>query len=294
VSEPANSPSPEQQALADALARLLGSVARLAVARGLPYAAAEEMLKQAFVDNAYAAHASLQPHRRVSRIATATGINRREVTRLTRPAAASRSARTAPRSLASEVFAHWRTQPPYRDERGAARRLPRQGPAPSFETLAQEITRDVHPRSLLDELVRLGLAELDGATDSVSLVREGFVPSGDRVRMLGFLGDNVGDHLSAAVDNVLRGDRRHFEQAVFADGLSAESLAALRPLISAQWQAVLAALVPQLEQMVARDAQATSAVGQAPAAGRVRVGLYTYQDTEPAPDPAAPTQGAPE
>lgn len=283
---PGIEPGSEQQALQQALARLLSSVARLAVARGLPFAAAEEMLKQAFVDAAAAAHPTLAAHRRVSRISAATGINRREVTRLTRPTPPARDAASvAPgRSRASELFAHWRTQPPYRDARGEPRRLPRQGPAPSFETLAQAITRDVHPRSLLEELTRLGLAELDPATDTVSLVRDAFVPRGDRVRMLGFLGDNVGDHLGAAVDNVLAGERTpHFEQAVFADGLTPESLATLRPLIAAQWRTLLATLVPHLEARVAADAGRPAAEQ-----GRVRVGLYTYQETSPTgPAPAA-------
>jgi hypothetical protein len=272
-------PGPESQAMQQALGRLLASVARLAVARGLPFAAVDEMLKQAFVDAASAAHPALAPHRRVSRIATATGINRREVTRLTQRARGHAPAAVRSRSLASELFAHWRAQPPYRDERGEPRRLPRQGPAPSFETLAHQITRDVHPRSLLEELTRLGLAELDAASDTVGLVRDAYVPSGDRARMLGFLGDNVGDHLQAAVENVLGSDRTHFEQAVFADGLTPESIAMLRPLIAAQWQALLAALVPQLEAHVAADASRGPAAG-----GRVRVGLYSFQECPPAAD----------
>jgi hypothetical protein len=47
------------------------------------------------------------------------------------------------------------------------------------------------------------------------------------VRLLGFLGDNVGDHLRAAVANVLGDTGLHFEQAVFADGLTAQAIAAM-------------------------------------------------------------------
>jgi hypothetical protein len=279
---PEPGPGPEQQALHQALAGLMASVARLGVAQGLPYATVEEMLRLAFVQAAARAHPGLPEHRKVSRISTTTGINRREVTRLTQ-----QQVRTAPRSrsLASEVFTHWRGQPPYVDRRGRPRVLPRQGATPSFETLAQEVTRDVHPRSVLDELRRLGLAEWDEATDSVALVRDAFVPHGDRVRQLGFLGDNVGDHLRAAVDNVLGSDRTHFEQALFADGLSAVSFESVRPAIRAQWQALMTALVPALEACVERDA------AQQPAPqGRMRVGLYTYEEgaaAAPAPDPAA-------
>jgi hypothetical protein len=102
------------------------------------------------------------------------------------------------------------------------------------------------------------------------------VPKGDRVRMLGFLGDNVGDHLRAAVANVLGEDPVQFEQAVFADGLSLASIESVRPAIAAQWQALLAALVPALEGRVAADAQT-----QPPPQGRLRVGLYTYHEAGP-------------
>jgi Family of unknown function (DUF6502) len=260
----------EQQALQDAVAGLMEPLARLAVARGMPYAEVEEMLKMAFVHAASAAHAGLLAHRKVSRISTATGINRREVTRLTQaqPRAAARG-----RSLASEVFGHWRTQRPYRGRDGQPKALPRQGPAPSFETLAQEITRDVHPRSLLDELCRLGLATWDEALDVVTLARESFVPQGDRIHKLTLLGDNVADHLRAAVENVLGSDRAHLEQAVFADGLSAASVLAVQPAISAQWQALMAALIPALETSIASDAELPDTP-----LWRMRVGLYTYQE----------------
>ena len=275
-----------QTALQTALAGLMASVARLGVARGLPYAAVEEMLRLAFVQAAARAHPGLPEHRKVSRISTTTGLNRREVTRLVNQPH-ERGAMPGSRSVASEVFTHWRTQPPFCGTDGQPLPLPRQGPAPSFETLAQAVTRDVHPRSLLDELVRLGLALWDEAADTVTVAREAFVPQGDSARMLGFLGDNVGDHLSAAVDNVLVDNRMHFEQAVFAQGLSAASIESVRPAVRAQWQSLLQMLVPALEARVAADAT------QQPAPeGRLRVGLYTYHEGAAAPAPAPPPVAA--
>ncbi len=282
-SPPKPDASPEQHALQQALAGMMAAMARLAVARGLPFAAAEELMKLAFVQAAADAHPGLPAHRKVSRISTATGINRREVTRLTQPQTALKAAPRG-RSLASEVFAHWRTHAPYRRPAGEPAVLRRQGLAPSFEALAQEVTRDVHPRSLLDELCRLGLATWDEAADTVALARDAFVPQGDRVRLLGLLGDNVGDHLQAAVDNVLASDRLHFEQAVFADGLSSASVESIRPAVRAQWQALLTALVPALEARVAADADVPPAEQR-----RLRVGLYTYQEAAAPAAPATPT-----
>jgi hypothetical protein len=188
--------TPQQQALHDALSAALQPLARLAVAQGLQAARFEEMQKQSVVQAARAAQPDPTAHRVVSRISTATGISWREVTRLMEKEARA-SARS--RSLASEVFARWTTARGYRDSRGRPRTLPRHGPGVSFETLAQSVTRHVHPRSVLDELVRLGLATHDVEHDTVTLQRRAFVPRGDVIRLLGFLGDNVGDHLSAAV-----------------------------------------------------------------------------------------------
>jgi hypothetical protein len=274
---------PKQVALLDALRRVLEPLAGLAVAKGLPYAAVDSIVKEAFVAAAHAAHPGLPEHRRVSRISASTGINRREVTRLTQEAAAPRA---APRSLATEVFARWRSSPDYRGKNGRPLVLRRQGPAPSFETLAQSVTRDKHPRSLLEELVRLQLVTVDSKSDKVSLAREAFVPRGDEARMLGFLGANVGDHLNAAVANVLSDGTRHFEQAIFADELSAPSLAAVHKLVSAQWQVLLKATVPALEQLIEADSATQRTRDQ-----RVRIGLYSYAGsmaaaaTDPKPDP---------
>jgi hypothetical protein len=282
---PTDPASAEQAALHDALAGLVAQVARLAVARGLPVAPVEELLRAAFVAAASAAHPGLPEHRKVSRIATTTGLNRREVTRLVqqRTAPAPGKSHTSP---AGQVFVYWRNQPAWRGADGTPLTLPRLGAGGSFETLVQQVTRDVHPRSLLDELVRLGLVRWDEADDTVALASEKFVARGDALRQLGFLGDNVGDHLRAAVDNVLAGAAgegpRHVEQAVFAWGLSEASLEALQPAIRAQWQAVVQAMAPLLRERVQLDA----AIDPTPE-GRIRIGLYAYHDGGESPPSAS-------
>lgn len=251
------------------MAQVVGPLARLAVAKGMPFAVVEDQLKRAFVQAARDTHPHLAPHRAVSRIATATGLSRREVTRLTQDTTVVLKRRP----VAAEVFAHWSNDATYKDRRGRPLVLPRQGDAPSFESLAQAVTRDVHPRSLLDELLRLGLAVHDTQRDTVALVRDAFVPRGDAERMLSFLGDNVGDHLGAAVANVLGQDSEHLEQAIFADELSAESIGQLRHLIAAQWRDAAAALVPAIEALIEQDRAAAR-----PQDCRLRIGLYTFTE----------------
>jgi hypothetical protein len=127
-----------------------------------------------------------------------------------------------------------------------------------------------------------GLASLDEDTDTVSLIRDSFVPRKDRSRLFGFLGSNVGDHMAAAVANVLSDKPPHLEQAIFADDLSEASAAAVRGLVATQWKELLSGLVPKIQALVEADATAGRAANR-----RVRVGLYSCQapTIKPVDDP---------
>jgi hypothetical protein len=217
--------------------------------------------------------AGAPPARDISQVSVATGIGRREVKRISETLAVPTPQRPAP---ATRLFLRWATDPALRDADGAPMTLPRQGEAPSFEALARDITRHVHPRSLLDELQRLGLVEEVDGGQAVRLLRESFVPPADDARLLAFLGHNVGDHLSAATANVLGRTREHLEQAIFTDELSAASVQALRTLAQAQWKHLAATLVPAIERMIEEDRAAGRAVTH-----RARLGWFSYDEPLP-------------
>jgi hypothetical protein len=276
-----------QRALLQACRAMLRPLARLAVGRGLPFGELAEVLKQSFVEAARDAHPGVPPHRAVSRISATTGLNRREVTRLMQRAEGeSAPARPAP---ATQAFTRWLSDAALQGPDGTPMALPAQGPAPSFESLAHSVTRDVHPRTLLEELSRLGLARVDEADGRVHLLRSAFVPRADLDRMLAFLGANVGDHLAAAVDNVLTDGSRHFEQALFADELSHASLAEVRALVSAEWQRLLHTLAPALQTLIEADKSSGRAADQ-----RLRIGLFAYTGAmAPAAQPPTPSPAKP-
>jgi Family of unknown function (DUF6502) len=269
---------PTNAALMAALARLLEPLAQLAVAKGLPYSALDEMLRSAVVTSAHAAHPGLPEHRRASRVSAATGLNRREVNRLLALQTQRAAQPAPPLSPAAAVFTHWRVSRAYRTRAGAARVLPRTGPAPSFESLAHEVTRDVHPRALLEELLRLNLAVHDAERDTVTLAKSNFVPRGDAQRMFHWLGANVGDHLAGAVSNLTSDDPRHADQAIGAEGLSAQSLLQVRPVVHAHWTRLHEELVPLLERLIEQDARRDDVPTY-----RVRFGIYGYDALAAAP-----------
>jgi len=261
-----------------AVETLLVPLARLCVSHGLPVAPVDELLKRAFVRAARDARqaAGAGGGRDVSQVSIATGLSRREVARLSGELAPLQAQRPSP---AGRLYAHWMTSPDYLGPDDQPRALPRNGEAPSFEALALSITRHVHPRSLLDEMLRLGLVRLSDDGQTVHFEADRVAPTADDAQMFAFLGANVGDHLAAATANVVHRDRRHFEQAIYADELSEESARAIAELARAQWGRLCAELIPELERLIAAD----TAAGR-PAGHRARLGLFTFHAPEPEPD----------
>lgn len=272
----------DQQAVIDALDHVFAPLAQLCVARGIRIRTVEERIRGAFVKAARDAQPEQATTRLTSRLSAATGLTRREVVRL--ESLADRAPQPQ-RSPMTELFTRWLSDPELRGDDNKPVTLTRQGPAPSFESLAQSTTRDVHPRTLMDELCRLQLATYDASSDSVQLLGEAFVPHGDWARMLIFLGDNVGDHFRAAVDNVLHDGKQQMEQSIFADEMSTQSLIQARELMKHQWNGMLAQIAPQLEQMIETDQQTGRAQDHS-----LRIGLFTWSQAMPKPaESPAPT-----
>jgi hypothetical protein len=263
----------EQDALLLAVGAVLAPLAQLCVSRGLPIQAVEEQIRQTFVLAARQAHEATGVAPNASRLSAATGLTRREVNRLLEEEAQKPTLRPSP---SSQVFTRWLTDGSLRDAQHRPLVLPRQGEAPSFEALAHSVTRDVHPRTLLDELCRLNLVRLDTETDTVHLQSESFVPRGDWSRMLGFLGQNVGDHLRAATANVLGDGQQHFEQAIHADELSEQSIDTIRQLVSREWKDLLDNLVPRIETLITEDREASRRSNQ-----QIRIGFFSWTESMP-------------
>jgi hypothetical protein len=272
VTPPVAALDAEQEALLAALELVLAPLAQLCIGKNITIQVIEEQLRGAFVKAAHEVHSDIPGQRLTSRISTTTGLTRRAVARLKHQQSARPPQRRSP---ATELFTRWVSDPALQ-----TRALPRQGAVPSFESMAQSVTRDVHPRTLLEELCRLKLVRHDEPSDTVHLLRDAFVPRGDWDRMVAFLGNNVGDHLRAATANVLGDGGQHLEQAIFADELSEDSLKAAHKLMAQQWRTLLGEVAPQLETLIASDREAGRVQNRS-----LRIGLFTWSQPMPETSP---------
>ncbi len=285
---PGNAQGASPSAALQAMLAVLEPLARLAVDHGIQFGQIEELVKHSFVRAAVdATRDASGADAPVSRLSVVTGIHRKEVKRLLEADEALDI--ETEQTPATELFTRWMTDPRWLDHQGKPRPLHRRAQAESdqssFEHLARSVTTDVHPRTLIDELLRLGLIRAEADTERLSLCADAFVPSRRLDDMLGFLGANVSDHLAAARANVAsslrtqpapQGQDHHppfLEQALFADGLSKASTTQAIEQTRALWTHLLQTMAPALQRLEDSDLAASRATDH-----RIRIGLYCYAE----------------
>ena len=251
---------------------VLRPLARLLLRNGVAYPAFAVAMKKVFLD---AAHDELRDSGKKptdSAVSLMSGVHRRDVRnlgRLAEPQAQDDGFET-PLNMASQVVARWLSQPDCLDDEGQPRPLPRAGDAPNFDAIVASISSDVRPRAVLDELVRLGMAQEDN--DHVTLLATGFVPRQGFAEMAQLMQDNLHDHIAAASLN-LQGEHNYLEQAVFVDQLSDESARRLHAVAAKAWRQAFKTVMTEAQARFDHDQQHTDPNLRI---HRARFGSYFY------------------
>jgi hypothetical protein len=272
---------------ADDVVRTLGSVlaplVRLLLASGVDYTRLTAELKPLFIEQARLELLRTGQADTNSAVSLLSGVHRKDVREWRENGLSARISQEL--SMSSRIFARWVQDPLYRDRRKQPKPLPRLGPAPSFETLARSVTQDVHPYTVLTELIRLGLATIETRKGEEFVIpqRNGFVPPPGSREILGLFGGNLSDHASAAVANLL-GSPPRLEQSVFAEGITRESADALGELARKLWSQVRSEMIAETTRRYEADKNRDDATC------RARFGAY-YWDEDAQPEQSVAAKG---
>lgn len=216
--------SAKQKMIAAAVSHVLRPIVKLMLANQLTYMFAIDLLKTLFVEIAEKEFALKGKAQTDSRISLISGVHRKDVRRLREYAPDIEDVVPQNISLGSQIIAVWTTDAKYLGEDGLPKALARLASqdVDSFESLVRSVSTDIHPRAVLDEWLRLGIATVDDE-NNVHLVSDAFIPQEGMEEMAYYLGHNLHDHAQAAVSNVLGQQPAFFERCVHYDDLSVES-----------------------------------------------------------------------
>ncbi len=275
------SPIAEPTQAMDAVALLLGPLARLMIDHGIQLPAMIELVKRSLVDEAERSFSLANKDSTDSRVSLLTGVHRKDVKRL-RSAPHSATPVNAMVSVSAAVVARWISEPRFLTANQMPRPLARtptrmNDGEPDFTQLVAEVSRDVGARAVLDELVRLDVVALQ-ADGHVALNSSAFVPREGLGESFHFLAANVSDHLAAAVHNLTPGGSgaAMLEQSGFSHNLSPAQVDELQVLARRLWARVL-----QQFLQAAAVAEQRSASSKAPPR-RVRFGVYFHHEPQAA------------
>lgn len=266
---PTSRPAPDS--VTPHLRRLLRPLVRLMIRCGVTFPNATELMKSLFVE---VAAAELGPGDRTdSRVSLLSGVHRKEIRRQRTlpqdepaPALITRNAR---------LIATWMGSSEFSDATGAPLPLPRSAPeGPSFDRLVTLVTRDIRPRTVLDDWLSQGIVMIDDV-GRIRLLQDAFLPRPGHEEQLYYFARNVHDHIAAASANVLAASAPPFvDRCVHYDKLPFEAASAIERMGRTAAQRILLDV----------NKRALKLAGDEPPPGtptrRVNFGIYLYVEDE--------------
>lgn len=263
-------PKNVSQALSNAVQKLLLPLVRILLRNGIPYGAFADMARRAYVEIAEKEFALPGKKQTVSRISTLTGLTRKEVTRLQALETKSREANTERYNRAARVIGGWVRDKTYHDKKGRPADLPLEGEGRSFSALVRSFSGDIPPRTITDELARIGAIEiLDNRY--IRLLTRAYIPRGDQAEKIAILGTDVADLINTIDHNLTcEPDEAYLQRKVSYNNIPPEMLPALTKKLANKAQTCLESM-DRLLAAADRDHNP-----RLKGAGRIRMGIGIY------------------
>ena len=268
-------PDRVNEALAQAVLRILHALARLLLRHGMPLRTFVELAKRAYVNLALREFAIPGRKPSISRAAILTGLTRKEVQRLAGAPEELAGESYAAHSRAARIVAGWVRDADFQASGGEPRELEMDEGAASFAALVRRYGGDVPPRAVLDELMRVG-AVVRTTENRVRLNARVYIPRASEVSKLMILGADV-SYLINTIDHNLQDSGRtpRFQRKVMYDNVPIEAMEEFRKLTERHAQE----LIELLDAWLARhDRDVNPAVR---GSGRVRagVGIFAFEES---------------
>lgn len=260
-----------QAALVKAVTLLCTPLIRLLIEKGITFPQFRELMKELYVEVADKHFALDDKKPSDSRIFVLTGIHRKDIKRIRLQGKQEDQQITSSASLSGELVARWSSMPEYLDDKGKPRPLQKSGnnTEAGFEQLVSSVNKDVRPRVILDEWLRLNIVRLKD--DYVVLNKLAFVTNKEFKEMAYYLGHNVHDHVASCVSNILSEEEPMLERSVYYASLTEQSVKKLNTIASKKGDDLLQHLNKQAIKLYDADKHKDEAKY------RIRLGVYWYQ-----------------
>lgn len=257
-------------ALYSAVSRLLMPLARILIRGGVSFSVFNEIAKRTYVNVAERDFKIPGKPQTNTRIATITGLSRKEVLRISKESNADGDNVTVKHNRATRVISGWVRETEFHDKRGRPSALPFDGSKKSFSSLVKKYSGDITARTILDELLYSGAAKYlkDGR---IQLAVNAYIPVTDSLEKINILGTDVCDLISTIDHNLTsESSDAFFQRKVYYDNIPIELIEDLKKTMVKISQTALQDIS---SEMAKRDRDSNSKVE---GTGRTRAGIGIF------------------
>ncbi len=259
-----------------AVHKVLRPLVRLLIRNGVDCGSFEEEVRRAYVSVAMTDFSLDNRKPSISRAATLTGLSRKEVSRLAALSSRDEAEEAFERgqNRAASVVAGWVRDTDFQDGRQQPRPLPMEDVASGFPALVKRYGGDVPPRAVLDELVRVGAAEL--LTDGrARLTARSYLPTRDDAAKIEILGTDTRHLLETIYHNLDHsGVEARYQRKVLYDDVPTEHILAFKQFAAEHCQHLLETFDRELAKVDRSANPEVSGTGRR----LVGVGMFYFEE----------------
>ena len=227
-----------QNIINESVLKILRPLVRVMLRNGVSCGSFEELVRRAYVEEAFSVGNKSQLKTTVSSVSAQTGLSRKEVKRLSELPDDHNPELEQKYNRAVRVISGWVNDKSFVDASGKEKILPLEGDEGSFSALVKQFSGDIPTRAMLDLLLAAGCIQVED--NKVALVKHAYVPGKDSSEIIRILGTDTNELLNTIDHNLTaQEDDKRFQRKVSSKVLDSKAVDEFKVLSNKHSQALL-------------------------------------------------------
>lgn len=246
--------------------KILRPLVRVLLRNGVACGSFEEMVRKAYVDEAFVLAAE-DGKATISAVSAKTGLSRKEVKRLSEKQIDKANESAQKYNRAIRVISGWMNDERFCSSEGIPQMLDMDGTDNAFSVLVKDYSGDIPSRAMFDLLEKSACVEKHD--NKVHLVSHAYVPGNDPVDVINILGTDINELMETIIYNMGSDiENRRFQRKVSSHKLATKYLPEFQKYSSRRSQSLLEDLDSWISEHEAHTEQDSEYVS---------LGIYYYQ-----------------
>ena len=227
--------------------KILRPLIRVMIRNGVSSGSFEELVRKAYVDEAFAIGKKSQLKTTISSISAQTGLSRKEVKRLNELESSQDTNIEQKYNRAVRVISGWINDKNFTDTDGNAKNLPVDGSDASFAALVKQYSGDIPTKAMLNLLLAADCVKVENNT--VQLIKHAYVPGKDSTEIIRILGTDTNELINTIDHNLTAQETdKRYQRKVSTAMLDKNAIEEFKNISKKQSQALLEKLDAWISQ----------------------------------------------